>query len=237
MNIINNLREPMNGFTHFIGIVLSIIGTILLISLSINPYKPYHLISFSIFGIGMMFLYTTSTLYHWLKISDAGVMKLRKADHIMIFIYIAATYTPVCILALGGVLGWSLLATVWSVAFGGIMIKIFWMNAPRWLSTFIYILMGWLAVIVIYPLIEVLEATALIWLLVGGLLYTIGSVIYALKKPDPFPGILGFHEIFHLFVLFGSFSHFWLMYKYIAILWKWYLINLYSDFEEVQLIK
>jgi len=218
MVLIKNLREPMNGFTHFIGIILSIIGTILLINLSVNPFKPYHFFSFSIFGIGMILLYTTSTLYHWLKISYTLTMKLRKADHIMIFIYIAATYTPICIVALRASFGWVLLFAVWSVALVGITIKIFWMSAPRWLSTFIYILMGWLAVIVIFPLIKALQIGALMWLIAGGLFYTIGAVIYALKKPDPYPGILGFHEIFHLFVLAGSFSHFWMIYKYIAIL-------------------
>lgn len=218
MNIVKNLREPMNGFTHFIGVLLSVIATILLINISLNPYKPVHLISFSIFGFGMIILYTISTLYHWLSLSEAGIVKLRKADHIMIFIYIATTYTPVCIIALNGTLGWSLLAAVWGIALAGIIIKLFWMNAPRWLSTFIYLLMGWLAVVVIYPLIDTLQTRALMWLLTGGLFYTIGAVIYALKKPDPFPGILGFHEIFHLFVLAGSFSHFWMIYKYIAIL-------------------
>jgi len=208
----------MNGFTHFIGIIFAVIATILLLDISLNPYKPYHFISFSVFGFGMIMLYTTSTLYHWLKLSDAGIMKLRRADHIMIFIYIAATYTPVCIVALKGTLGWSLLIAVWFVALVGVIIKIFWMNAPRWLSTFIYILMGWLAVIVIYPLVNAIQIGALIWLSIGGLFYSIGAVIYALKKPDPYPGILGFHEIFHLFVLLGTFSHFWMIYKYIAIL-------------------
>lgn len=208
----------MNGFTHFIGIIFAIVVTILLVVSSLNPYEPHHLISFSVFGFGMILLYTTSTLYHWLRLSEAGILKLRKADHIMIFIYIAATYTPICIVALKGTLGWGLLIGVWFVALVGVIIKIFWMNAPRWLSTFIYILMGWLAVIVIYPLLNSLQIGALIWLMIGGLFYTIGAVIYALKKPDPYPGILGFHEIFHLFVLLGTFSHFWMIYRYIAIL-------------------
>ncbi|MFZ2323180.1 MAG: hemolysin III family protein [Ignavibacteriaceae bacterium] len=164
----------------------------------------------------MILLYTTSTLYHWLKISESGTKTLRKADHIMIFVYIAATYTPVCILALRGNVGKMFMAIIWLVAFAGIMIKIFWMNAPRWLSTVIYVLMGWLAVLVIYPIINVLQFKALLWLFVGGLFYTIGAVIYALKKPDPYPGLFGFHEIFHLFVMLGSFSHFWLLYRYIS---------------------
>jgi hemolysin III len=218
MKLTKLLREPMNGFTHFIGIILAIISTVLLIKLSLSPYKPYHFISLSVFGFGMILLYTTSTLYHWLKLSEDGIKKLRKADHIMIFIYIAATYTPICIIALKGTLGWGLLTAVWLVALAGIIIKIFWMTAPRWLSTAIYLLMGWLAVIVVFPLVNALHLGALIWLTIGGLFYTIGAVIYALKKPDPYPGILGFHEIFHLFVLLGTFSHFWMIYRYVAIL-------------------
>ncbi len=218
MNLTKRLREPMSGFTHFIGIILAIISTVLLIRSSLNPYKPYHLISLSVFGSGMILLYTTSTLYHWLKLSDDGIKKLRKADHIMIFIYIAATYTPICIIALKETLGWGLLAAVWLVALAGIILKIFWMTAPRWLSTSIYLLMGWLAITVFYPLMNALQIEALIWLIIGGLFYTIGAVIYAFKKPDPYPGILGFHEIFHLFVLLGTFSHFWMIYRYIAIL-------------------
>lgn len=218
MKLQNYFREPMNGFTHFIGIVLSIIGTILLINISLHPFKPAHFISLTIFGLGLILLYTTSTLYHWLKLSEEGTKKLRRADHIMIFINIAASYTPTCVIALRGSLGLGLLIAVWSVAIAGIVIKVFWMNAPRWLSTSIYLLMGWLAVFVIVPLFNVLPTAALIWLFTGGLFFTVGAVIYARKKPDPYPGILGFHEIFHLFVLLGSFSHFIMMYKYIAVM-------------------
>jgi len=217
MSLNEKLREPMNGFTHFIGLILSVIGTILLINTALHPIKPAHLISFMIFGLGMILLYSTSTLYHWLKLSEAGVKKLRKADHIMIFIYIAATYTPICIVALRGTLGWSLLIAIWLFALGGIMIKLFWMSAPRWLSTVIYILIGWSAVVAIYPLINILPMGALLWLLAGGLFYTVGAIIYAVKTPDPYPGLFGFHEIFHLFVMAGSFSHFWLMYRYIIV--------------------
>lgn len=207
----------MNGFTHFIGIILSIVATLLLIIKSNDSQSLIGVISISVFGISMILLFTASTLYHWLKLSEEGIKKLRKADHIMIFVYIAATYTPICIIVLKGYIGWLLLIAVWLVAIFGVIIKLFWMNAPRWLSTLIYVLMGWLAVVVIYPLFSSLEIDALLWLFTGGLFYTVGAIIYALKKPDPFPGILGFHEIFHLFVLAGSFSHYWVMYKYISI--------------------
>lgn len=207
----------MNGFTHFIGVILSIAATFLLIRKSNDSQSLIGVISISVFGISMILLFTASTLYHWLKLSEEGIKKLRKVDHIMIFIYIAATYTPICIIVLKGYIGWLLLIAVWLVAIFGVIIKLLWMNAPRWLSTLIYVLMGWLAVVVIYPLFSSLEIDALLWLFTGGLFYTVGAIIYALKKPDPFPGILGFHEIFHLFVLAGSFSHYWLMYKYISI--------------------
>lgn len=213
MRIVNKLREPMNGFTHFIGLLLSIAATILLI---INSRDALQLFSLSIFGSGLILLYTISTLYHWLNLSDKGVKRLRKADHIMIFINIAATYTPVCLLALKGTFGNRLLAGVWLVALAGIIIKLFWMGAPRWLSTLIYLLMGWLAVFVIIPMIHILPTGAIVWLFIGGLWFTIGAIIYAKKKPDPFPGIFGFHEIFHVFVLLGSLSHFIMIYKYIA---------------------
>lgn len=217
MQSLSFLREPMNGFTHFIGVILSIAATFFLITKSNESQSLIGVISLSVFGISMILLFTASTLYHWLKLSEEGIKKLRKIDHIMIFIYIASTYTPVCIIVLKGYIGWLLLFAVWLVAIIGIIIKLFWMSAPRGLSTAIYVLMGWLAVVVIYPLFTSLEIDALVWLFAGGLFYTIGATIYALKKPDPFPGILGFHEIFHLFVLAGSFSHFWLMYKYISV--------------------
>lgn len=216
MYVLNNLREPMNGFTHFIGIIFSMIATILLVRSTLDPYQQNQLIAFSVFGLGLILLYTTSTLYHWLKLSDDGILRMRKADHIMIFINIAATYTPVCMIALKDNLGWTMLFIIWSIAFAGIMIKIFWIQAPRWLSTTIYVLMGWIAIVIIIPLIEVLQVQALFWLFIGGISFTTGAIIYALKKPDPYPGILGFHEIFHLFVLLGSFSHFWMMYQYIT---------------------
>lgn len=217
MNLVSKLREPMNGFTHFIGILLSIFGTVLLLNKSINPYIPEQFYSFLVFGIATILLYSTSTVYHWLRLSEDGIKKLRKADHIMIFISIASSYTPICVLVLHGTLGWSLLILVWLVAVAGSIIKIFWMNAPRWLSTFIYLLMGWLVVIVIYPLIQALQTEALIWLILEAVFYTIGAIIYALKKPNPYPGLLGFHEIFHIFVLLGGISHFILIYQYVAL--------------------
>jgi hemolysin III len=134
----------------------------------------------------------------------------------MIFVLIAATYTPICLIPLRGAWGWSLFGSIWGLSTLGIFMKFFWLQAPRWFSTTIYLLMGWLVIVGIWPLIKAIHAGGFLWILIGGLFYTSGAVIYALKKPDPWPNIFGFHEIFHIFVMLGSFSHFWVMYRYVA---------------------
>jgi hemolysin III len=209
------LREPVSGFTHFIGILLAIIGLIVLLTRRGLPFTGLHAVSFSIFGGAMILLYTVSTLYHWLPLTGKKLELFRKLDHIMIFVFIAASYTPVCLITLPGAWGWPILGSVWGLTIAGLFLKIFWLNAPRFLYTSIYVLMGWIIIIAIWPLIQRLPLAALLWIAVGGFFYTTGAVIYALKKPDPWPGVFGFHEIFHIFILFGSFSHFWVLYRYI----------------------
>jgi len=216
MKIIEKLRDPVSGLTHFIGAILAIVGLVLLIYKSVDPVKPWHLVTFSVFGAGLILLYTSSTLYHWLPFSEKGIQRMRRLDHMMIFILIAATYTPICLIPMRGPWGWSLFGSIWGLATLGIFLKFFWLQAPRWFSTMIYILMGWLVVVGIWPLIQALKLGGFMWVLIGGLFYTVGAIIYALKKPDPWPNIFGFHEIFHIFVMLGSFSHFWVMYRYVA---------------------
>jgi len=216
MKMIEKLRDPVSGLTHFIGAILAVVGLILLIYKSVDPVKPWHLVTFSVFGAGLILLYTSSTLYHWLPFSEKGIQRMRRLDHMMIFILIAATYTPICLIPMRGPWGWSLFGSIWGLATLGIFLKFFWLQAPRWFSTMIYILMGWLVVVGIWPLIQALKLGGFMWVLIGGLFYTVGAIIYALKKPDPWPNIFGFHEIFHIFVMLGSFSHFWVMYRYVA---------------------
>ncbi|MBN2516696.1 MAG: hemolysin III family protein [Deltaproteobacteria bacterium] len=214
--MINKLRDPVSGLTHCIGAVLSVIGLIILIYKSIDPAKPVHLVTFSVFGGSLILLYTISTLYHWMPFSEKGVQRLRRMDHMMIFILIAATYTPICLISLKGVWGWSIFGSIWGLAFFGIFLKIFWLQAPRWFSTTVYVLMGWVAIVGVLPLIKALSLEGFLWVLIGGLFYTFGAVIYALKKPNPWPRYFGFHEIFHIFVMLGSLSHFWVMYAYVS---------------------
>ena len=216
--MIAKLRDPISGFTHFIGCLLAVLGMILLILKVIEPVKPWHLASFIVFSVGMILLYLASTLYHWLPLSDKGIQRLRRMDHMMIFIMIAATYTPICLVPLRESIGWELFFAIWSIAAIGLVIKVFWLQAPRWLSVTIYVLMGWMAIFGIIPIVKSMQPGAVFWMIAGGLFYTFGAVIYAIKQPNPWPGRFGFHEIFHLFVMMGTFSHFLMMYRYLTVI-------------------
>ncbi|EGB14829.1 channel protein, hemolysin III family [Pseudodesulfovibrio mercurii] len=210
-----SLRDPVSGLTHCIAAALAVLGTVLLIVRATGPALPWHIVTFSIFGGGMILLFTASTLYHWLPVNDRWVRVLRRVDHSMIFFYIAATYTPICLIPLRGPWGWSIFGVIWGLAIGGIVMKVFWITAPRWLSTGIYLAMGWLVLVGVYPLVQAMSPASLIWLVAGGLVYSLGAVIYALKWPNPFPRHFGFHEIFHIFVIGGSFCHYVVMYWYV----------------------
>jgi hemolysin III len=211
------LRDPLAGFTHLLGALGGVVALVLLLVRAAHQGTAWHLTSFAVFGAGMILLYTASTLYHWLPYGERRTARLRKLDHVMIFVMIAGTYTPICLVPLRGVWGWSIFGVVWGMALAGGVFKLFWMGAPRLLSTGFYIVMGWVAVVGIWPLVQALSPGAVFWLVAGGLSYTLGGVVYALKRPDPWPRVFGFHEIFHVFVLLGSFCHFWMMYAYIAL--------------------
>ncbi len=210
------MREPVNGLTHFVGVLLSIVALVVLLWLAIAARDARRLIAFTIFGLSQIALFTASTLYHSLPLTPAGIAKLRRIDHMMVFVLIAGTYTPICLVALKGSWGWSLLAVVWGIALCGLIVKTRWMHAPKWLSTGIYLLMGWAAVVVAPVLFHRLPTGALLWLLAGGIIYTVGAVIYALKRPNPIPGVFEAHALWHLFVLGGSACFFWVIVRYIA---------------------
>ena len=210
------IKEPFSAVSHAIGAVLAILALILLIRESIDPIKPWHIVAFSVFGSGMFLLYTASAIYHWLPVDPKYVKWLQTMDHVMIHILIASTYTPVCLIPLRGIWGWSLFGVIWSLTIFGILLKIFWKNLPDGFSVTFYIFMGWLAVVAIWPMVQTLQIGALVWIFIGGFFYTIGAVIHSLKKPNPIPNVVGAHEIFHLFVLLGSAAHFWVMYNYIT---------------------
>lgn len=209
------LREPMNGLTHFIGVLLSITALVVLVTFAGMEGKVRHIVSFSLYGTSLILLYLFSTLYHWLPLTERGIKKMRKVDHMMIFILIAGSYTPICLVPLKGAWGWSIFGVIWGFAISGFFLKLLWMNMPRALYVSIYIVMGWIALIVVYPLSKVFANGGLWWLFIGGVIYTLGAVIYVKKKPNPFPDFFGFHEIWHIFVMLGSAAHFWMMFKYV----------------------
>ena len=208
-----HLKDKWSAITHFISMLMAIFAGIpLLIKAAQEPSKIY-VVSLSIYIISMILLYFASTLYHSLDISERVNRNLRKFDHMMIFILIAGTYTPVCLIALKGTMGIVLLSIVWGIAIVGIVVKALWINCPKWFSSVLYIGMGWTCVIAFTRLLAALTPAAFGWLLAGGLIYTIGGVIYALKLPifNKKHQFFGSHEIFHLFVTGGSVCHFIVM--------------------------
>ncbi len=213
--MLNKMREPISALTHLIGAIIAWPITILLIYNACVYATVWHVVSFAIFGAALILLYSASTVYHMLPVSERVVKILRRVDHMMIFVLIAGTYTPVCLVPLRGVWGWTILSLVWIVAASGILLKILWIDAPRWLSSVIYLGMGWLITIAFVPLVKSIPAMGIVLLVLGGLTYSLGAVIYAVKWPNLKLKWFGFHEIFHLFVLGGSAFHIVFMFMYV----------------------
>ncbi|MDD2574718.1 MAG: hemolysin III family protein [Bacillota bacterium] len=207
-------REPVSGLSHLVGALLSVAALAVMLYVAIANRNVWQIVAFSIFGSSMILLYSASAIYHLVNTSVRAIGILRKLDHSMIFVLIAGTYTPICLILLRGIVGYSMLSVIWSCAIIGIVLKMYFMNVPRWLYTGVYLLMGWLALVVIVPLFKVAGIGAVLWLLIGGLFYTLGGVIYAIKKPNIIPHWLGFHEIFHVFTMLGSVSHFIMILKF-----------------------
>jgi hemolysin III len=207
------IREPVNGATHFIGFLLAGVGTVLLLRMAQGPNE---LVAFGVYGATLILLFGASTLYHTLTVPDRPGRALRTLDHIAMYFLIAGTYTPVALVTLRGPLGWTLLAAVWLIAIAGIPFKLFFLDAPVWLSTGTYLAMGYLALVAVVPIARAVSFRGLAWLIAGGLAYTVGAVIYARQHPDPFPGRFGHHEIWHVLVLAGSGCHFAFMLYHVA---------------------
>jgi hemolysin III len=209
-------REPINGLTHLAGGLLAFAGLIVLLATATRAGRIDQLVAFGVFGLSLIGLYSASALYHLMPLSQAGIARLRRVDHMSIFLLIAGTYTPFCLLALDG--GWrvGLLCLIWGLALCGILLKLFWMDAPRWLSVALYLGMGWVALVAAPALFRAVPAGGMTWVLAGALIYSAGALIYGLKRPNPMPEVLGFHELWHLFVVAGSACHFWAVLWYIA---------------------
>ena len=209
-----HVKDPGSAITHFIGMLMAIFAAVpLLIKAAHEPSRIY-VISLAVYSASMILLYAASTTYHTFDISAKINTILKKWDHMMISVLIAGSYTPICLLVLKGKTGLILLAIVWSFAIVGILIKAFWVYCPKWVSSILYIGMGWTCVLAFTQILNSMSRTSFIWLLTGGIIYTVGGIIYALKLPifNSKHKNFGSHEIFHLFVMGGSMCHFVVMY-------------------------
>ena len=214
------LKDPGSAITHFIGMMMAMFAATPLILRAMRAPDTVHVISLSIFIVSMILLYAASTTYHTFDLSERTNKILKKLDHCMIFVLIAGSYTPICLIVLHGRTGLMLLALVWSIAILGIIFKLCWVTCPKWVSSVLYIAMGWVCVLAFTQILNSLPAAAFHWLLAGGIIYTVGGIIYALKLPifNAHHKYFGSHEIFHLFVMAGSICHFIMMFEYVAVL-------------------
>lgn len=204
--------EVINTVTHMTGAIFSLFGMVILIVLSSSNGTPWHIVSFSIYGLSLLLLFLASSFHHGLQLSPKVNDLFRQFDYFAIFILIAGTYTPLCLVLNRSPWGWSIFGVVWALAAIGITIKAIFPNIPGWVSHTLYISMGWVGAVLIVRSIPLMGPLGFILILAGGILYTLGAGIYYFEKPNPVPGKFGFHEIWHLFVLSAAALHFLFMY-------------------------
>ena len=212
-----HIKDPGSAITHFIGMLMAIFAAVPLLIKAAHEPERIYILSISVYALSLILLYAASTTYHTFNPSKRVSTILKKIDHMMISVLIAGSYTPICLLVLGGKTGVILLSIVWGIAIIGILIKAFWVYCPKWVSSVLYIGMGWTCVLAFTQILNSMSAAAFGWLLAGGIIYTVGGIIYALKLPifNNRHKYFGSHEIFHLFVMGGSFCHFIVMYAFI----------------------
>ncbi|QIZ06708.1 hemolysin III family protein [Priestia megaterium] len=212
----NYIREPINGLTHLAGAVLAFVGLLaMVIKAAATTSSPSAITAVIIFGVSMILLYSASATYHMVIAREKVIAFLRRLDHSMIFILIAGTYTPFCFISLNGKIGAILFSIIAGIAISGVVFKMVWFNCPRWISTSLYLAMGWMIVFVFSPLTGSLNPIGLFLLILGGIFYTIGGVIYGAKPKFLQSKYMGFHEIFHIFILLGSLAHFLTVFLYV----------------------
>lgn len=204
-----SLRDPFSGLSHLAGAGLAVAGLVVLVCLAAG--RPWHVVSFSIYGASLVVLYVASAVYHLFPRSPRRIRQWLAVDQAAIYLLIAGTYTPLCLVPLRGPWGWSLFGVVWGLAVTGIALRFSWRCAPEWLSLLLYLAMGWLCVIGGAALVQSLSSVALGWLVAGGVVYTIGSVVFATERPRLWPGRFGAHDLWHVLVLGASACHYVLM--------------------------
>ena len=212
--MLKKLRDPVSGLTHFGAAIASAFGLAVLLVVARDAGERQ--VPLLVYGCSLVLMFSSSAAYHLVKSSPKVEEILRKLDHAAIYLLIAGTYTPICLHFFTGFWRWGLLAVIWSMAVIGIAVKAFIINAPRWLTAGVYLAMGWLSLLAIREMLIAMPLGALVWLLVGGLCFTVGAVVYSTRRPDFFPGVFGFHEVWHIFVILGALSHFVVMAAFVA---------------------
>jgi hemolysin III len=210
----HKIREPVNGLTHLSAAVMAAIGVVVLLYLTYGALPEQ--LAILIYGSSLILMFSASAAYHLVRANPRATLWLRKLDHSSIYLLIAGTYTPICIHFFAGFWRWGILAIVWSMALVGIAVKLLIIHAPRWLTAGIYLVMGWMAVFAAREILTAMPVGALAWLLAGGVLFSLGALVYILKRPDLWPGKFGFHEVWHIFVILGCLAHFILVAAYVA---------------------
>ena len=208
------MREPVNGLTHYFAALAAVIGLVVLLMLSRGDFLKQE--TLLVYGGSLVLMLMASASYHLIKGSPRRMQFLRKIDHSSIFILIAGTYTPICANLMSGFWQWGMLLVVWVLALIGTFSKILLINTPRWFTAAVYLVMGWLGVLAANEILAALPPGALVLLILGGLAFTFGAIVYITKKMDFVPGVFGFHEVWHIFVIVGCLFHFALMLVYVA---------------------
>lgn len=204
--MLKKIREPVNSLTHWAGAVLALAGLIAL--LIVGWSKPAKIVSLAVYGLSLIAMFSASATYHMVRAKEKVLLVLRKLDHSAIYLLIAGTYTPFCVNAFDGFWKWGMLSIVWTLAVIGIVVKVFYIKAPRWLNAGIYVVMGWLCVGAAGQMLAALPVWVFGWLLAGGVIYTLGALVYITKIFNFWPGVFGFHEVWHIFVLLAAAAHF-----------------------------
>jgi hemolysin III len=209
--------EPVNCLTHLFGALFSCVGMVMLLRQSWG--EPLYTFSFAVYGLCSVALYLASSLFHGLKVGAKRRRLLLRLDHAGIFAMIAGSYSPLALITLKSyspILGWGFFIAVWTMALLGMVLRLRYLGVQRWLSTGVYLLLGWAGLFILGPLSYVLPFGALVFMFLGGAFYSVGAVVFLLKRPNFFPGVLGHHELWHLFVLAGSASYFMMIYFYLT---------------------
>ena len=212
--MIKKMREPVSGLIHFFAGIIAIGGLAALLVVGRDDIGKQ--LSLLIYGVSLLLMLFASSAYHLIQAKPEWIQVLRKLDHSAIYILIAGTYTPLLFNQFTGFWRWGVLAIIWSLAVAGIVTKLFIINAPRWLSAGLYLMMGWLSLLMLKEMVLAFPTSALIWLFLGGAFFTIGAVVYITKIMDFAPGVFGFHEVWHIFVVLGCASHYIVILVYVA---------------------